>query len=106
MFSVSPAYLLLSVQNHECCVPIMHEMRDSPNNCFVPVFDHCPIAHVVQDSCSTTMFDATTADVLYAERPEWSDVVPISQYENLQPLAPIFYSPECMQHSHCIWPLC
>ncbi|KAI0250699.1 protein prenylyltransferase [Lactifluus subvellereus] len=32
--------------------------------------------------------------VLYAERPEWSDVVPIAQYENIQPLAPIFYSPE------------
>ncbi|KAI0280204.1 protein prenylyltransferase [Russula aff. rugulosa BPL654] len=40
------------------------------------------------------MSDATTGHVLYAERPEWSDVVPIPQYENLQPLAPIFYSPE------------
>ncbi|KAI0301615.1 protein prenylyltransferase [Multifurca ochricompacta] len=39
--------------------------------------------------------DDTTAEfVLYAERPEWFDVVPISQYENIQPLAPIFYSPE------------
>ncbi|KAH9996714.1 protein prenylyltransferase [Russula compacta] len=28
------------------------------------------------------------------ERPEWSDMVPVPQYENIQPLAPIFYSPE------------
>ncbi|KAI9509310.1 protein prenylyltransferase [Russula earlei] len=28
------------------------------------------------------------------ERPEWTDVVPVPQYENIQPLAPIFYSPE------------
>lgn len=42
------------------------------------------------------MSDVTMGRVLYAERPEWSDVVPIPQYENLQPLAPIFYSPECM----------
>ncbi|KAH9963002.1 hypothetical protein BC827DRAFT_1369967 [Russula dissimulans] len=38
--------------------------------------------------------DSTTDHVLFAERPEWSDVLPISQYENIQPLAPIFYSPE------------
>ncbi|KAI0296470.1 hypothetical protein BC826DRAFT_1103883 [Russula brevipes] len=36
----------------------------------------------------------TTEHVLYAERPEWSDVDPVPQYENIQPLAPIFYSPE------------
>ncbi|KAF4613188.1 hypothetical protein D9613_011128 [Agrocybe pediades] len=31
---------------------------------------------------------------LYSERPEWSDVQPLEQYENITPLAPIFYSPE------------
>jgi protein farnesyltransferase/geranylgeranyltransferase type-1 subunit alpha len=45
------------------------------------------------------MPDDTTGQILYAERPEWSDVVPIPQYENVQPLAPIFYSPDCMQRS-------
>ncbi|KAF5389554.1 hypothetical protein D9757_004148 [Collybiopsis confluens] len=30
----------------------------------------------------------------YADRPEWSDVVPIEQFENMNPLAPIFYSTE------------
>jgi len=38
--------------------------------------------------------DGATEHVLYAERPEWADVVPVAQYENVQPLAPIFYSPE------------
>ncbi|KAH9006558.1 protein prenylyltransferase [Lactarius hatsudake] len=38
--------------------------------------------------------DDTTEHVFYAERPEWADVVPVVQYENIQPLAPIFYSPE------------
>lgn len=43
---------------------------------------------------------ANTAEhILYAERPEWSDLTPIPQYENIQPLAPIFYNPECMRHS-------
>jgi hypothetical protein len=58
------------------------------------------VAHFAQDFNSTTMSapmsDDTTEHVLYAERPEWSDVVPIPQYENIQPLAPIFYTPECM----------
>lgn len=31
---------------------------------------------------------------LYAERPEWQDVTPISQYEGMNPIAPIFYTPE------------
>ncbi|KAJ4495783.1 hypothetical protein C8J55DRAFT_494887 [Lentinula edodes] len=31
---------------------------------------------------------------LYADRAEWSDVVPIEQYENTTPLAPIFYKNE------------
>ena len=46
-----------------------------------------------------TIMSSPTAEhnVLYAERPEWSDVVPVAQYENIQPIAPIFYSPECMQ---------
>ncbi|KAI0064281.1 protein prenylyltransferase [Artomyces pyxidatus] len=32
--------------------------------------------------------------ILFAERPEWADLTPVSQYENIQPLAPIFYKPE------------
>lgn len=31
---------------------------------------------------------------LYADRPEWSDVTPLAQYEDANPIAPIFYSPE------------
>ncbi|EIM88998.1 protein prenylyltransferase [Stereum hirsutum FP-91666 SS1] len=31
---------------------------------------------------------------LFCERPEWEDVTPIAQYENITPLAPIFYSNE------------
>jgi hypothetical protein len=48
---------------------------------------------------SPSTAEHTAEHVLYAERPEWSDVVPIAQYENIQPLAPIFYSPECAQCS-------
>jgi len=65
-----------------------------------------PQFHIrAQPPCTLTVMSAPTTDyrmedVLYAERPEWSDVVPIPQYENIQPLAPIFYSPECMQHSN------
>lgn len=32
---------------------------------------------------------------LYSERSDWADVVPISQYEGVNPIAPIFYTPEC-----------
>ncbi len=32
---------------------------------------------------------------LFAERPEWADVTPLEQYENLTPLAPILYTEEC-----------
>ncbi|KAG6897026.1 hypothetical protein C0992_004554 [Termitomyces sp. T32_za158] len=31
---------------------------------------------------------------LYSERPEWSDVTPLAQYEDANPIAPIFYSAE------------
>ncbi|KAJ3500519.1 hypothetical protein NLJ89_g9756 [Agrocybe chaxingu] len=31
---------------------------------------------------------------LFSERPEWADVVPLEQYENINPLAPIFYTEE------------
>lgn len=33
--------------------------------------------------------------LLFAERREWADIVPLEQYENITPLAPIFYTPEC-----------
>lgn len=32
---------------------------------------------------------------LFADRPEWADVVPLEQYEGATPIAPIFYTPEC-----------
>ena len=53
------------------------------------------------DLSTTNMLYAPTANntaehVLYS-----SDLTPIHQYENIQPLAPIFYNPECMQHPSC-----
>ncbi|KAG2356077.1 hypothetical protein BDR07DRAFT_1453554 [Suillus spraguei] len=30
----------------------------------------------------------------FSQRPEWADVVPLEQYENVAPLAPIFYTDE------------
>ncbi|KAG6818790.1 hypothetical protein H0H93_001600, partial [Arthromyces matolae] len=33
-------------------------------------------------------------DLLYSERPDWNDVTPLPQYEDPNPIAPIFYSPE------------
>lgn len=35
--------------------------------------------------------------LLYTERPEWRDVTPLAQYEDANPIAPIFYSEECTQ---------
>ena len=32
---------------------------------------------------------------LFAERPEWADVQPLDQYEDANPIAPIFYTEEC-----------
>ena len=32
---------------------------------------------------------------LFADKPEWADVVPLEQYEGTTPIAPIFYTPEC-----------
>jgi len=32
---------------------------------------------------------------LFTERPEWADVQPIEQYEDFNPIAPIFYTEEC-----------
>ncbi|KAG9313486.1 hypothetical protein JVU11DRAFT_5811 [Chiua virens] len=31
---------------------------------------------------------------LFANKPEWADVVPLEQYESATPIAPIFYTPE------------
>jgi len=33
--------------------------------------------------------------LLFSERPEWSDITPIPQYETNSPIAQILYSPEC-----------
>ncbi|KAF5379034.1 hypothetical protein D9615_006017 [Tricholomella constricta] len=43
-------------------------------------------------SASSTSLQEEPA--LYAERPEWNDVTPLSQYEDAAPIAPIFYSAE------------
>jgi len=37
--------------------------------------------------------------LLYSQRPEWQDVTPLPQHESLSPLAPIFYTDECMARS-------
>jgi len=34
-------------------------------------------------------------DALYSLRPEWSDITPLEQYENLNPIAPIAYTEKC-----------
>ena len=35
--------------------------------------------------------------LLFCERPDWADLTPLDQYENLTPIAPILYSEECKQ---------
>jgi hypothetical protein len=35
----------------------------------------------------------------FSQRLEWADVVPVPQYDGVQPLAPIFYTPECARVS-------
>lgn len=42
--------------------------------------------------------------MLYAERPEWEDVVPVPQYQGVDALAPINYSPECPSALCCLTP--
>lgn len=32
---------------------------------------------------------------LFCERLDWADITPLEQYENISPIAPIFYSEEC-----------
>ena len=32
---------------------------------------------------------------LFSARLDWADVVPLQQYENSNPIAPIFYTVEC-----------
>ena len=39
--------------------------------------------------------DTLEGPLLYSERPDWADVTPIPQYEGYNPIAPIFYAPEC-----------
>jgi len=41
--------------------------------------------------------------VPFSERSEWADVLPVEQYENITPLAPIFYPPFCMCLHCCLW---
>ena len=54
---------------------------------------------------------SSSTPTLYAERPDWADVIPLAQYENVTPLAPIFYTDECLcnpylwtiQHNPCVF---
>ena len=40
--------------------------------------------------------DEDQENVLFADRPEWSDVTPIPQHdEGANPIAPIYYTAEC-----------
>lgn len=40
---------------------------------------------------------------LFADLPEWADVKPVEQYEGVNPVAPIFYTPECESRIHGTW---
>ena len=40
--------------------------------------------------------------LLFADRHEWADVVPLEQYEGVNPLAPILYSPVCECSYACL----
>ena len=45
--------------------------------------------------------DEDTGPLLYCERPDWTDVTPVPQYEGVSnPIAPIFYTPECEFSAH------
>lgn len=44
---------------------------------------------------SATFDDSSDEPTLYANNPEWADVIPLQQYEGVEPIAPIFYSEEC-----------
>ena len=39
--------------------------------------------------------DLEDRPLLFCERPDWADLTPLEQYENLTPIAPILYSEEC-----------
>lgn len=50
------------------------------------------MAHIAID-------DPADKVLLYCEKPEWEDVTPIPQYDGVNPIAPIFYTPECKRSS-------
>ena len=77
----------------EACETTMH-----PGTQFIViVFSHLDDVFLPTPYLNRSLVFTMTGDapVLYAQRPEWVDVVPIPQYEGIQPLAPIFYTPEC-----------
>jgi protein farnesyltransferase/geranylgeranyltransferase type-1 subunit alpha len=51
------------------------------------------------------MFDDDQSDEdepqMFCEREDWQDVTPLEQYENMAPIAPIMYTPECESSSGC-----
>ena len=47
--------------------------------------------------------DTLEGPLLYSERPDWADVTPIPQYEGYNPIAPIFYAPECELALFLVW---
>ena len=60
-------------------------------------FCHVPPGQIACDQTSSLLSTAILHNMsdLLADDPEWADVVPIRQYENVNPIAPIFYNEEC-----------
>jgi hypothetical protein len=56
----------------------------------------CPLSH---SPLNKTTMSFTGAPLPYCQRPEWQDITPLPQHESLSPLAPIFYTDECMARS-------
>ena len=60
-------------------------------------FCHVPPGQIACRQTSSLLSTAILYNMsdLLADDPEWADVVPIRQYENVNPIAPIFYNEEC-----------
>lgn len=61
--------------------------------CVVPLRHSLPFTYTTM----SLIFDDDPDEPrkLYSERKDWADVTPIPQYEGVNPIAPIFYTPEC-----------
>ena len=61
----------------------------------LPRIEACLLSH----SSNKTTMSLPDRPLPYSQRPEWQDITPLPQHESLSPLAPIFYTDECMVHS-------